>query len=198
MAIFRYYDDWKSTVLECPRCRWKGKFDQGRVELYDSLMDSSCPQCSWLDAPILAIVSYPTIQESEQHWPELTEEERRHVTTRTQFLARWDATCLKAPEQLPELDARDLIVVWDCVKEAAEHITVLRHRDTEIWREPALYEGYERFREIVLILRRKYGERLADVIPTEASELYLYGDKLSAPEHVQATLKSLREGRHAG
>jgi hypothetical protein len=193
--IFRYYDDWKSTVLECPRCGWKGTFDQGDVELYDALMDSSCPQCSWPDAPKLACVSYPTIEESEQHWSELSEEERRSVTSRKQFLARWDTTRLKASEQLPELDGRELIVVWDCVKEGAEHVTVLRHRDTEIWREPALFEGYERFREIVLILQGKYGGRLADVTPTEASELYLYGDKLSAADHVLATLKSLRDGR---
>jgi hypothetical protein len=196
--LFRYYDDWKSTILECPRCGWKGTFDQGHKELYDELMDSSCPKCSWLEAPVLAIVSYPTIEESEQQWSELTEEERRSVTSRKQFLAHWDTTRLKSPEQLPELDGRELIVAWDCVEEGAEHVTVLRHRDTEIWREPALFEGYERFREIVLILQAKYGERLEDVIPTAASELYLYGDKLSAPNHVRATLKILKEGRHAG
>ena len=120
------------------------------------------------------------------------------MTARKQFLARWETSRLKAPEQLPELDARELVVIWDCVKETDDRVTVLRHGDTVIWREPALFEGYQRFREIVLILREKYGERLADVIPTETSELYLYGDKLSAPEHVQATLKSLRGGRHAG
>jgi hypothetical protein len=49
----------------------------------------------------------------------------------------------------------------------------------------SLYEGYVRFREIVDILQQKYGVRA--VVPTPASGLYLYGDKLTAADHVQAT-----------
>ena len=192
---FKYYDEWKLAILECPRCGWKGTFEQGSVEHHVELMDSSCPVCAWLDAPMLAIVSYPTIQESEQNWSQLNDEEKRAVAARKQFLDHWETSRLKAPDQLPELDGRDLTLVWDCVDEA----TVLRQGDIELWREPALYEGYNRFREIVLILRRRYGVRLADVVPTRESELFLYGDELRAPDHVRATRQSLREGRgHLG
>ena len=192
---FEYYDEWKTAILACPRCGWEGTFDQGVVELYDELMDSSCPICAWFDAPMLAIVSYPTIQESEQNWSRLNDGEKREVAARKEFLERWEMARLKAPNQLPELDGPELTLVWDCVDEATEQVTVLRHRDLEIWREPALYEGYDRFREIAVILKRKYGVRLRDVVPTPGSELYLYGDKLSAPDHVRATRQSLKTRR---
>ncbi len=192
---FGYYDDWKSTILECPRCGWKGTFDQGSVEHHDALMDSSCPQCAWLEAHMLAIVSYPTIQEAEQNWSRLDEGERRHVVAIRQRQEQWEKASLKVPDQLPELEGADLSIVWDCVDEAARTFTVLRHGDVEIWREPAVYEGYERFRAIVLILRQKYGVRLADVVPTPASKSYLYGDKLSAPDHVRETVSSLKQDR---
>jgi hypothetical protein len=42
---FAYYDDWKSEPLECPKCGWKGTFEEGGVEAHRELMDSSCPRC---------------------------------------------------------------------------------------------------------------------------------------------------------
>jgi len=61
--IFKFYDDWKTAIFECPKCGWKGTFDQGAVEYYEALMDSSCPVCDFFSAPMLAIVSYPTLEE---------------------------------------------------------------------------------------------------------------------------------------
>ena len=61
---FDYFDDrWKTEVLECPHCHWLGTFEQGSVEYYAELMDCSCPKCDVFDAPMLAIVSYPTLEE---------------------------------------------------------------------------------------------------------------------------------------
>jgi hypothetical protein len=193
---FGYYDDWKSVILECPRCGWKGTFDQGSVEHHDQLMDSSCPECAWTDAPMLAIVSYPTIQESERNWSRLTESDRQSLTNRKQFLERFEASCLKSPEQLLKLDASDLIIEWDHVVDEGGGMMVLRHGPTEIWREPAFWEGYVRFGEVVDILRKRYGTRLADVVPTHGSELYLYGDSISAHSYVKHLRSALKEGRH--
>jgi hypothetical protein len=66
-----------------------------------------------------------------------------------------------------------------------------RSCDQEIWRELAYYEGYRRFAAVFEILRERYGSRLAEVRPTPASELYLYGDKLSAPDTIDALNASL-------
>ena len=62
---FDYYSNWKTEVLTCPKCGWTGTFEQGSVEYYEELMDCSCPVCSWPEAPMLAIVSYPTMEETE-------------------------------------------------------------------------------------------------------------------------------------
>jgi hypothetical protein len=64
---FNYFDDYKSAILECPTCHschWKGTFEQGFVEYYAQLMDTTCPRCDILKAPILAIVSYPSLEEA--------------------------------------------------------------------------------------------------------------------------------------
>ena len=36
--------------------------------------------------------------------------------------------------------------------------------------------GHERFHEVKELLRQRYGTRFASLTPTQASELYLYGD----------------------
>ena len=89
--------------------------------------------------------------------------------------------------------------IWDYESEDVDQrITVIRHGDTEIWREPSVWEGYKRFGEIVEILKEKYGEHLVDVEPTPASEQYLFGDRLSSPEFVEAIRKSLKTGTSQG
>jgi hypothetical protein len=54
--------------------------------------------------------------------------------------------------------------------------TLIKHGGKVIFAEPAFYEGYERFIKVVQILRTRYGAALRDLLPTKASELYLYGD----------------------
>ena len=195
---FGYYDDWRSATLECPRCGWKGTFEQGAVGQYDELMDSSCPACDPSAAPMLAIVSFPTIEETEQNWAKATDEEKQFVQARKRWLANWEAASLRSVDQLPDWVGPAAALTWDCAGDPAEgdsgapSFTVIRHGGTEIWREPICWEGYERFGEVVQILKQKYGKRLLDVVPTDASELYLFGDKITAPEYVARIRASLQ------
>lgn len=88
-----------------------------------------------------------------------------------------------------------LRLVWDLEERENElKCTVIKCGDKVIWREPAVYEGYERFAAVVSILKRKYGERLRDVQQTPASELFLYGDELSAPRIVRDIRTELAGG----
>ena len=48
------------------------------------------------------------------------------------------------------------------------------------------------------VLRKRYGSRLENLVPTPASELYLYGDRLSAPDRVQAARDALRGAGRRG
>ena len=59
--LFEYDDpNWKTRTLTCPQCGWQGTFDDGDIEYHEVLMDSSCPDCESLQAPVLAVVSYPS------------------------------------------------------------------------------------------------------------------------------------------
>ncbi len=182
--LFGYYDDWKSAVLECPRCGWKGTFDQGSVDYYDERMDSSCPRCDGLDAPMLAIVSYPTAEESRANWGKLSDEERRHVAKIERFQADFAARKLRDPSQLPTIASPSFILHWDFAGAEPYCETLIKHGETIIFREPAVYQGYERFIEVAKILRDRYGSALCDLIPTDRSATYLYGDRLPSPQIV--------------
>jgi len=182
--LFGYYDGWKSAILECPRCGWKGTFDQGSVEYYDEVMDSSCPRCDGLDAPMLAIVSYPTTGESRANWGKLSDEERRGVEERELFLANFAARKLRDASQLPDIESPSFMLHWDFDAAEPYNETLIKHGETIIFREPAFYEGYERFIEVAKILRARYGSALCDLVPTDRSETYLYGDRLSSPQTV--------------
>jgi hypothetical protein len=191
---FSYYSDWKTPILTCPQCGWTGTFEQGEVELYSELMDTSCPRCDTM----LALVSYPTIKESEANVDKLTSEEKRELATRKKFMAEWEASSLKSPDELPDLEGPTITILWDQVGREGGHeplYTVLRHGKREIWRERACWEGYERFDEVVKILQAKYGHRLLDVVPTQASTQYLYGDRLWTIEAVEDIRKSLSKLR---
>ena len=113
------------------------------------------------------------------------------VDAREAWIRRAEKLELKRASQLPQLPGDELRIDWDYDEHDDERWTVLRHGDTELWRELAFYEGYERFAEVFEILRERYGSRLSEVGPTPASELYLYGDKLSAPETIARLNDSL-------
>lgn len=190
---FKYYDNWQSADLKCPQCGWAGTFEQGDIGCYRELMDCSCPVCDTL----LAVVSYPTTEESEANWDKLSEREKEEVIAHKRFLSDFESASLKPDDELPHLEGTSIIISWDFVEHASDCFTVLKCGEREIWREPAVYEGSTRFEEVVRILIIKYGARLADVVPTPASEYYLYGDDYHAPDAVQAIRTSIKES-HRG
>jgi hypothetical protein len=178
---FNYYEDWKSAVLECPQCQWSGKFMDGDVGYYRELMDSSCPKCDLFHAPILAIVSYPTLKEMRSSGDPADVSEAARIE---QFQQSFEAQKLRSKDQLPDLDPPPFALAWDLIEAHGERRTVIRYGDRVLFSEPALWEGYERFERISKIVRDKYGKNVTDLVPTSASEMYLYGDDLSSPDFV--------------
>jgi hypothetical protein len=177
---FDYYDEWRSAILTCPKCDWKGTFEEGAVEYHDELMDSSCPQCEGLSTPMLAIVSYPTISASRSNWNKLSDMEKDHIQRIEQFRSDFEDRKLRDPSQLPDIDSPAFTLLWDYDDSGKTRDTLIKHGDTVIFRERAAYEGYNRFIEVAEILRKRYGPALQDLIPTQWSEQYLYGDRYSA------------------
>jgi hypothetical protein len=55
---FNYEDDWANEILECPKCHWRGTFKEAGPRYFAEVMDCECPNCDFLEAPMLAIVNY--------------------------------------------------------------------------------------------------------------------------------------------
>src|SRR5271154_822492 len=180
---FNYYDAWQSVELECPTCHWKGTFNEGSVGYFQELMDCSCPKCDFLARPLLAIVSYPTLDEMLKSGNPADIEHGKRIE---QFQQKFDSMKLVRKEQLPEVDSTSFALAWDFIEADGERLTVIRHDDQVLFSEPALWEGYERFEQVCKIVREKYGVRVNDLAPTRDSELYLYGDVLYSPTFVAA------------
>jgi len=171
---FNCFDDYENVVLECHKCHWKGTFEQGSVEYYAELMDCSCPNCDYFDAPMLAIVSYPTLEEARANSdrPGI----REWVQAIDRGLDEFEAQKLRTPEQLPEIGEDNFNLIWDFEADEDYGRTLIKHGDVVIFSEPARYEEYRRFKEVAEILKAKYGDRIKDLVPTEGSKLNLYGD----------------------
>lgn len=189
---FQYFDDWRTAILRCECCGWTGTFEEGLVEIYRELMDSSCPACEPWPAPMLAIVSYPTLEEAEANREKMSESDQRNLDGRKSFMAAAESTRLKSEDQLPELSAPSLVLDWDFVGHASGGLTVIKFGEQAIWSEVAYYEGKRRFEEVVSILKKKYGARLTDLVPTRQSEIFLYGDDSSAGKFVESIRASIR------
>ena len=192
-----YYDDWRERRWQCGHCGWQGPGNDMRTgEMFRELMEMDCPGCG----ERLLVVSYPTLAESRANWSKLSEGERADVETIELFNRRFEATRLKAPSQLPEIGGNDLVLEWDFADAdpgqaragPMSRETVIRHGQFEVWREPAQWEGYERFIEVLGMLRERYGARLKDLVPTATSELFLYGDRLASPHLVHKARDALR------
>jgi hypothetical protein len=179
---FSYADRWRGHRLLCA-CGWCGPLDQEGGESHRVGMQFRCPECG----TALTIVLNPSAEERSADTDKPSESEHQEVLERTR------GDILQRPEQLPELDDGAFELEWDFTSEGAEQYTVIRHRDVVVWREPAVYEGAQRFREIATVLQAKYEGRVRDLIPTEASEYYLYGDKVRTWNAVEEVRKTLSE-----
>jgi len=188
---FNYFDDYKNPILECPKCHWKGTFEQGSVAYYAELMDCHCPKCDVLSTPMLAIVSYPTLDEARANAdkPGI----REWVQQIDAGLDKFAREKLREPGQLPEIDEHSFTLVWDNDHSSPnDRRTLIKYGEVIIFSEPARWEEYERFAEVTEILKARYGNRLKDLVPTPRSEDWLWGDKLSASEFVESVRQKLR------
>jgi hypothetical protein len=94
---------------------------------------------------------------------------------------------LFSPRQLPDLDGEEMALTWD--QDGPD--SIVRYGDMTVWRERTGWEVYDRFEEIALILKHKYGSRLVDLVPTPNSMYALLGDSLPATFHVADARKAL-------
>lgn len=183
-------DPWEDMAFECRGCGRKlaGR-DLEMAEMFRDLAEMACPDCGRL----VALASFPTAREVAANLHRMPPERRREAEA---FLARcadWHRRNLHDPDQLPDIAADHIVLVWDETDRPARGDIVVRFGDREIYRGPTSWEYYDYFIEACKVLRRKYGNRLYDVIPTERAHCGLWGDRLSAPARTDGIRRRIRE-----
>jgi hypothetical protein len=98
-----------------------------------------------------------------------------------------ESSRLVSAAQLPELEGERLTLIWDQL----EAETLISHAGSVVWQERTGWEVYDRFEDIAVILKEKYGKRLTDLLPTSRSLFALYGDSTAALFRVERARASL-------
>lgn len=182
------YYTYKFHTFTCKRCGWTGLGESMDVgDGYRGAFEALCPECKEL----VTFVPFPTIAEARASWQHLTEKQKRSIEEREARQQAFEAVCLKSPDQLPDIDEPHFTLTWD--QDAGNTLILLGKR--EIFREPAVWDGSERFEEVAEILNRKYGKALRDLVPAEAALMYLWGDSYAGKYIIERCRSTLFKGR---
>lgn len=174
-VLNNYFEYSDASPLRCPECNWSGIAQEGVREAHADLFDVSCPKCE----KMLLVVPYPTfdqIREAAQNGRPDAQSMMPSIEKSELRRKEFDREKLKSPDQLPELDGDELHFIWDSERSGDDRFVVIQCEEKTIWREPEWWECWQRFNEIKLLIRQRYGERACSLVPTERSLLYLYGD----------------------
>lgn len=184
-----YYDNWQERDYACQNCGWQGKGSEyAQGDIYTECFQICCPNCT----REIGIIMFPTIEESKKHYEKLSSLDKAMISDIEKKREEFKARRLASHEQLPTImDDEDIVLLWDIEDSQRGGDTLIRYGKEIIWREPAIYEGYERFIEIAHLLKKRYGDQLQDLVPSRSSRLYLYGDRINAPDKVEKARRRL-------
>ena len=177
----KYYS-WKTDLVRCKQCTWNGT---GKEAIQGDPLDEgfflNCPKCH---KEFISYIEYPSLEEIKLYG---SHNEKADAIEREKFWNEYKKEKLKSANQIKDIDSNEIILYWD---KSGEDQLIL-HDNNVIWKEAALYESFQRYIAIGRILKEKFGSRLKDLVPTENSELYLYGDKLRSVSEVKKFRDSL-------
>ena len=186
--MFNYYDSWRTDEFDCPDCKWHGTgVSLAQGELTGDYFELLCPTCG----ECVTVVMNPTIEESRANMDKLSDVDRKQVELIAKLQADFEHQKLRESTPLPAINASSFVLHWDFLYARLDSETLIKYDDAIIFREPVIYEGYERFIEVAKLLRARYGSALRDLIPTQQSWTYLYGDRLSAPRIIEEARKEI-------
>jgi transcription elongation factor Elf1 len=170
--IIPYFEFDQDAAITCTSCGAVGG-SADWLEPYDELFDITCGKCGLM----LYIVSYPTIEQIRAYAAAGHEKAIAmlpEARKREEFLEKLKREQLRSADELPDVDGERLEFTWDFLEADGERYTLILVDDREIWREPAVYDGYHRFERMRELLAERYGERFAGLTYTERSMLWLF------------------------
>jgi len=193
-------DPWQDMLFRCGNCGLEslGK-DLDPGDLHQSFFTRECPDC----AHNVVSITLPHVAEMLGNLDDLPPETQEEVLAFAGQCTQRQKEKLHRIEQLPKIGLDHIVLVWDADDEGQERSEqpaqiVIRCGEREIYRGPSSWEYYAYFIDACKVLRRKYGNRLIDVIPTERTINALWGDKLNAPEIVNGMRERIRKASRIG
>jgi len=188
-------DPWREMLFRCENCGLESlgrDLDPG--DLHQSFFTRECPDC----AHNVVSISLPHVAEMLGDLGDLPPETREEVFAFAGQSTQWQREKLHRIEQLPEINLDHIVLVWDTDDEGQEGSEpygqiIIRCGEREIYRGASSWGHYAYFIDACKVLRRKYGKRLHDVIPTERTFSALWGDEIRAPEIVEGMRERLRK-----
>jgi hypothetical protein len=183
---FSVYDPYEGTEVECPNCGEIHSLERYGGDYQGDCLRIECTGCN----QILAFIWFATKEEAEWAGDQSTVKMFEIMDRRTQ---RFKQECLRSPKQLPEIDELQFTLEWHTQERresGGESYTLIKYNGTVIFRELAFYENGSRYGEVARILKARYGDRLKDLVPTQAGWLYLGGDSF-------ASLRKVEDARNA-
>lgn len=186
----RPFEKWKTEQWNCSHCGWTGLGEQLEIyDIFEGLNEMACPNCK----EKVGTVSWPTRAELKENFDKLSPGDKMVVAFSEAHHEDFSLRKLSSSEQLPVLPEKSIVMIWD-IERYDGGDTIIRFGDQIIWREPAFYEGYERFIEVASILIQKYGSRLKDLVPSKNSEMFLYGDHAVSINLIEKCREKIRTG----
>lgn len=180
------YYSYKTESFSCNHCGWSGygkEVTQG--EMFSDGFEVCCPECH---ERFPGLILFPTIEVTLKKG---SPEDKLDATVRQSFREKWLASLLKNAKQLPDLHYDFMAFVLREIEEDGEMFIVITHRNKIIWKEILAYEYYGRFIEIGKLFRKKYGDRMIDLVP-DVDGYYLYGDRIRSLSLVEEFRRELR------
>jgi hypothetical protein len=186
-------DAWQKMVFTCKHCGRETTGEQLIIgEFSDTGFTLDCCDCHHH----VGRVSHPMISEVLKHSGELPPEVLAEAREFAKGYRNFHKTKLHRLNQLPEIDLDHIVLIWDSRYLPEDHNSIeiiIRCGEREIYRGSGFWEYYDYFISACKVLRQKYGDRLYDVIPTERTYFYLWGDRLSSPVYVKEMRKRIRD-----
>jgi len=168
-------DKWKEMDFTCKRCAWIGLGEElQHGEMFKECSELLCPRCE----EVIRILAFPMASELLANSASLDPKTLESAQKLQAAHLSWKQQRLHRLDQLPGIDAKFIVLLWD--QDWDNSVIRILFGDREIFRQPLDYEYADYFVHACRILKKKYGYRLLDVIPTPHAKTYLWGDCLGA------------------
>lgn len=188
-----YFENWKTTLLTCSVCLWRGMAEPLRMTHNDSELypesSFSCPNCR---KKLLTVEHTATMVETIANLDKLSSVQRSHILEVQKSEQEILNSALKDGHQLPDLSSGSKKLIWD-IEQDQDKIqwNIIKHDAHVLWRQRASWEGATEFARIISILSQRYGKDICDLEPTDLSLRWLCGDSFQTQGIVENARRRL-------